>query len=84
MNGATAPSDRARDEASIRALGSAYDLAWNAGDLASIVELFATDVVVIDPSGVTSVGREGMERSLASLFAGAGNGSNHASKIILL
>ena len=81
MNYVTLPPDRGADEAAIRALESAYDLAWNAGDLASILRIFTSDVVVTNPAGQTSVGRDGMEHSLASLFAGVGKGSTPASEI---
>jgi uncharacterized protein (TIGR02246 family) len=82
MNYAITPNDRASDEAAIRAIESAYDSAWNAGDITSILQLCTEDVVVIDPSGGTSVGRDGMERSLASLFSGVGKGSTHTSEIM--
>jgi uncharacterized protein (TIGR02246 family) len=82
VNRAAAPTNRARDEAAIRAVESAYDLAWNEGDLPSILDLLAPDVVVVNPFGETSVGRAGMERLLASLPAGPGKGSSHTSEII--
>lgn len=74
--------DRAVDEAAIRGLEAAYDRAWDAGDVTSILRLCEADVVVIDPTGATSVGREEMKRLLSSLFAGAGKGSSHASDIV--
>lgn len=82
MQDALATPQRPDDKAAIRALEAAYDRAWNAGDLAAAMEAFAADVVVIDPSGGTSVGREGVQRSLASLLAGVGRGSTHISEII--
>ena len=75
-------ADRAADEAAIRAVEAAYDRAWDAGDVAAILRLCDADVVVIDPFGGTSVGREGMGRLLSSLFDGAGKGSTHSSEIV--
>ncbi len=74
--------DRAADEAAIRAVEAAYDRAWDAGDVAAILRLCDADVVVIDPFGGTSVGREGMGRLLSSLFDGDGKGSTHSSDIV--
>ncbi len=74
--------DRAADDAAIREVEAAYDRAWDAGDLAALLRLCDADVVVIDPSGRTSVGREAMERMLSSLFDGAGKGSTHSSDIV--
>jgi uncharacterized protein (TIGR02246 family) len=82
MGSATTRVDRAADEAAVRQVEAAYDRAWDAGDLASLLRLCDADVVVIDPSGRTSVGREEMERMLSSLFDGAGKGSTHSSDIV--
>ena len=71
----------AHDQVTIRSLESAYDRAWNAGDIESMLRLFAEDVVVVDPSGGLTVGREGMRRSLEALFAGRGRGSRHRSEL---
>jgi uncharacterized protein (TIGR02246 family) len=82
MDSARTRADRAADEAAVREVEAAYDRAWDAGDLGSILRLCDADVVVIDPSGRTSVGREEMKRLLSSLFDGAGKGSSHASDIV--
>lgn len=72
---------RGTDEAAIRALESDYDRAWDAGDLPSLMRLFVDDVVVIDPLGRTSVGREAVGRMLASVLDGFGKDSSHAGAI---
>ena len=69
-------------QAAIRALEAAYDRAWTAGDLAAAMEAFAPGVVVVDPSGGASAGREQMQRFLADLLAGVGRGSTHSSEIM--
>jgi uncharacterized protein (TIGR02246 family) len=74
-------TNRADEEAKIRAVESAYDQAWNGGEPTSILKLFTNDVVVISPSGETSNGITEIERSLASLFARMAKGSKHASEI---
>ena len=75
-------SSRGSDEAAVRAVEAHYDRAWNAADVPSIMRLVTDDVVVTNPSGDTTVGREAMQRSLAALFKGAAKGSVHTSLLI--
>jgi uncharacterized protein (TIGR02246 family) len=70
------------DEAAVRAVEAEYDRAWNTADILSIMRLVTDDVVVTNPSGETSVGREAMRRSLVALFEGAAKGSVHTSDIL--
>ena len=72
------------DEAAIRALESAYDAAWNAGDAAAAARLFVPDAVVVNPSGGISLGRDAVEQSLQELFAGRGRGSQHISHLLAI
>jgi uncharacterized protein (TIGR02246 family) len=69
------------DEVAIRELEAAYDRAWDAADLPALMRLFADGVVVIDPLGRTSTGRDEVERMLESVLDGFGKGSTHASVI---
>jgi len=82
MTPVTATYDRERSESAIRSVEAAYDVAWNAGDVASLVGLLTSDVVVVDPFGGVSTGREAMKESLDSLLAGEGSGSIHRSEIL--
>lgn len=73
---------RVRDEEEIRAVEAAYDAAWDAGDLAGLLALLAADVVVVNPFGETTAGRDDFGRSLTSLVASGASGSRHRSRII--
>ena len=69
------------DEAAVRAVEAAYDFAWNAGDLASLLQLLTDGVVITNPYGETGVGRDEAELFFSALFNGVGKGSRHASQI---
>lgn len=71
----------ASGEAAVRAVEAAYDAAWNAGDLAALLDLLTDDVVVINPYGEVVTGRDGVERSFSAIFEGAAKGSTHTSEI---
>jgi len=77
--GPTQPT--AADEAAVRAVEAAYDSAWNAGDLPSLLELLTDGVVIINPYGETTVGRRAVELFFTELFNGAARGSRHSSRI---
>jgi len=81
MNGAPVIDARLRDEAAIRALEAAYDAAWNADDVEALCALLMPDVVVIDPFGGVTEGREEVHRFFRLLFASAASGSTHVSRI---
>jgi len=69
------------EEAAVRAVEAAYDAAWNAGDLASLLHLLTNGVVVINPYGEMSVGRDAVETSFTALFDGVARGSTHMTQI---
>jgi uncharacterized protein (TIGR02246 family) len=71
----------AADEAAVHAVEAAYDFAWNAGDLASLLQLLTDGVVIINPYGETTTGRHEAELFFAALFNGVGKGSRHSSQI---
>jgi len=70
------------DEAAVRAVESAYDAAWNAGDVASVLGLLADDVVITNPSGETTVGRDEAASSFRALMNGPARGSTHTSEVL--
>lgn len=80
MNGQQAGFSQG-DDAAVRAVEAAYDAAWNAGDLASLLKLLTQRVVIVNPYGETTVGRDAVESSLSALFDGAAKGSTHNSQI---
>lgn len=69
------------DEAAVRAVEAAYDAAWNAGDLASLLGLLTDRVVIINPYGEMTIGRDAVETSFTALFDGAAKGSTHTSQL---
>lgn len=77
----TGPGQSAVDEAAVRAVEAAYDAAWNAGDLASLLQLLTDRVVIINPYGEVSIGRDAVEASFTVLFNGVAKGSTHSSRI---
>jgi len=84
MTATTIKRETPADEAAIRALESAYDAAWNAGDAAAAARLFVPDAVVVNPSDGISLGRDAVEQSLQELFAGRGRGSQHISHLLAI
>ena len=66
-------SNSADDEAAVRAVESAYDVAWNAGDVAAVLSLLTDRVVITNPSG---------ETTLAALMDGPARGSKHTSEVV--
>ena len=75
-------SDSTDDEEAVRAVGSAYDVAWNAGDVATMVSLLTDGVVITNPSGDTTVGRDDATSSFTTLMNGRMRGSRHKSEVI--
>jgi len=69
------------EESAVRAVESAYDAAWNAGDLPTLLQLLTEDVVIINPYGEMLRGRSAVEASFTELFDGAARGSTHSSQI---
>ena len=69
------------DEAAVRAAESAYDAAWNDGDLQSLLQLLTDRVIIINPYGEMLSGRREVEISFAELFSGVAKGSKHSSQI---
>lgn len=77
----TDPAQLAADEAAVRAVEAAYDKAWNAGELNSLLQLLTERVVVINPYGEVATGRDAVEASFTLLFEGAARGSQHSSHV---
>ena len=75
-------SDSPDDEAAVRAVGSAYDVAWNAGDVAAMMSLLTDSAVITNPSGETTVGRDEATSSFATLMDGPMRDSKHTSEVI--
>ena len=75
-------SDSADDEAAVRAIESAYDVAWNARDVAAVLSLLTDGVIITNPSGETTAGRDEAARSFTALMDGPARGSKHKSEVV--
>jgi uncharacterized protein (TIGR02246 family) len=73
---------RDQDLASIRAVESAYDAAWDAGDIESLLNCFADDAVVVNPRGEVAVGLNEIRHILGAFLRGPAKGSTHKSTLV--
>ncbi len=73
---------REKDDGAIRALEKAYDSAWNAGAVTSLVEALTPDVVVVNPMGKRAQGQAEVGRMLAEFVRGPGKGARHKSVVL--
>ncbi|HEX2052986.1 MAG TPA: SgcJ/EcaC family oxidoreductase [Actinomycetota bacterium] len=74
--------NRHTQEAAVKAVESAYDTAWNDGDVEAIVSYLTPDVVMVNPRGGVATGHEQVRRHLQELFAGEFATSRHTSRIV--
>lgn len=70
------------NEAAVRAVEVSYDAAWNEGDVTSILDLLTDDVVITNPSGETTAGREEVGSSFTAIMNGPARGSTHTSEVV--
>ena len=63
------------DEAAIRDLPKQYSSAWNSGDAAKAVAVFAADATFVNVRGTVSNGRADIQKGLAEDLAGEMKGS---------
>ena len=75
-------ADPTEDEAAVRAVESAYDVAWNAGDVSAVLRLLTDGVVITNPSGETTAGRDEAASSFTTLMDGPARGSRHTSEVV--
>lgn len=75
-------ADRSRDQATIRGIEDAYDLAWNRGNAHSLVASFTRDAVVVNPRGEVVVGKAAFEDLMTRLLSGPFKGTTHTSTIL--
>jgi uncharacterized protein (TIGR02246 family) len=69
------------DEAAVRAVEAAYDAAWQAGDIESLLACLSEDAVLINPRGEMARGHDEIRRELAAVLGGPARGSKHTSLI---
>jgi uncharacterized protein (TIGR02246 family) len=69
------------DEAAVRAIEAAYDRAWQAGDIESLLACLSEDAVLINPHGEVARGHSGIRRELTAVLGGPARGSQHTSSI---
>ncbi|HVL81640.1 MAG TPA: SgcJ/EcaC family oxidoreductase [Actinomycetota bacterium] len=69
-------------EREIRAVEDAYDAAWNAGDVASLIACFADDAVLVNPRGERAIGHAEIQRQLGAFLEGEARGWLHFSDLM--
>jgi uncharacterized protein (TIGR02246 family) len=69
------------DEAEIRAVETAYDRAWSAGDIEALLACVMDDAVLINPRGEIAAGVDEIRAALGSFLSGEAKGSVHESAI---
>jgi uncharacterized protein (TIGR02246 family) len=65
----------------VRAVEAAYDEAWCAGDLDTLMECLSADAVLVNPRGEVAVGDEAIRQALGTFLAGEAKGSRHRSTL---
>lgn len=78
----TTVSHRDSDETAVRAVETAYDRAWSAGDLDALMACVVDDAVLINPRGETAAGAEEIRAALGAFLLGEARNSVHESEII--
>jgi uncharacterized protein (TIGR02246 family) len=63
------PAARSGDAKAIRQLYAAYDAAWDKGDVAGLVTIWADDADHVEPDGRAIKGRAAIEKELGQRFA---------------
>lgn len=68
-------------EKAVRAVESAYDLAWRQGDLEALLGCLADDVVLVNPRGESAHGIDEARHELSGFIATEGVDTTHDSEI---
>lgn len=69
------------DETAVRAVETAYDRAWSAGDLEALLACVMDDAVLINPRGEIAAGADEIRAALGGFLLGEAKGSVHESAI---
>lgn len=69
------------DEMAVRAVETAYDRAWSAGDLEALLTCFVDDAVLVNPRGEIASGAEEIRLALGPFLSGEAKDSIHESTI---
>jgi uncharacterized protein (TIGR02246 family) len=70
---------REGDTDAVLAVESAYDAAWNAGDVDGLAKCFTEDAILVNPRGGVAIGAAAIRDQLRELHEGPARGSRHAS-----
>jgi uncharacterized protein (TIGR02246 family) len=70
------------NEESILRVESAYDYAWQVGDVEGIVACLTKDAVLVSPRGEVASGHQEVRNLLSEFLSGAAKGSTHTGSII--
>lgn len=69
------------DEPDVRAVESAYDRAWCAADVESLLQCMRSDAVLVNPRGEAAQGTEEIREALGGFVRGEAAGSTHESDV---
>lgn len=73
--------NRQLDEERIRKTESAYDKAWQHGDIESMMVCFTNDAILISPRGDTAIGKKQVRNLLSSFLRSEAKSTKHTSHI---
>lgn len=74
--------DKQRNEELVLKVESAYDHAWQVGDVEGIVACLTKDAVLISPRGEVACGHQEIRNLLGEFLGGPAKGSTHTGRII--
>jgi uncharacterized protein (TIGR02246 family) len=73
--------DRQAEEEHIRKTETAYDQAWQQGDIEGIMACFTEDAVLISPRGDVAIGKEQVRSLLSGFLGSEARNTKHTSHI---
>lgn len=76
------PFEQSTAQEAIRALETAYDDAWNRGDVDALIACFTKDALIMDPRGGVTRGHGDIHRLLLPMVASGGAATAHDSEIV--
>jgi uncharacterized protein (TIGR02246 family) len=74
-------SDWYQEERAIRAVEAAYDAAWQAGDIETLLTCLTENAVLVNPRGEVAKGHAAIRRELGEFLNGPAAGSKHTSLV---
>jgi uncharacterized protein (TIGR02246 family) len=75
-------ANKHRNEELVLKVESAYDYAWQVGDVERIVACLTKDAILISPRGEVACGHQEIRKLLGDFLGGPAKGSTHTGHII--